>query len=176
MQPLGALVTCNTPPNSCISRSAVAGFVPFPAAFPRLWALLQDSSQEQASPALRKHTGVGWLHNSFPISCTFPALLEAPAAKCKQVSPLTPTPGAQPADTQPAAPLGHPASGCTLCQQPSFFHWVRPRPFLPLCGVIVPSPFPDKGPCAFVLGHSMQSHACRYLPAAQGELISISLC
>lgn len=94
------------------------------------------------------------------------ACSEAPAAKCKQVSPLTATPAAQPAVTQPAASLGHPASGCTLCQQPSFFQWVRPRPFLLLCEVIVPSPSPEMGPCAFVLGHgAVHAVPCMQTPA-----------
>lgn len=73
-----------------------------------------------------------------------------PAAKCN-VSPLTPTPAAQPAVTQPAAFPGRPASGCTLRRQPSFPQWVRLGPFLPRCGVILPSPSPEKGPCAFAL-------------------------
>lgn len=173
MQSLGALVISNRPPNSCIQECSGRICPLFLRHFPGSGPLLQDSSQDRASPALSKHAAGGWLHNSFPISCTLPGLLEAPAAKCKQVSPLTPTPAAQPAVTQPAASLGHPASGCTLRQQPSFFHWVRPRPLLSLCVVIVPSPSPEKGPVplCWVPGLSMQSHAGRHLPAAQGELI-----
>lgn len=48
---------------------------PFPLAFPGLWAPAAGQLSGRASPALSRHAGGGWLHNSFPISCTLPALL-----------------------------------------------------------------------------------------------------
>lgn len=136
--------------------------------------LPHDSSRDRASPALSKHAGGGRLHNSFPISCALQDPVDALAAKCN-VSPLTPTPAAQPAVTQPDGFPGPTASGCALRRQPSFSWRVRPGPFLPCCGVILPSPSLEKGPCAFALSRgTIRAVPCRQAPACLSGEVDIN--
>jgi len=155
--PWGDLDASSRPQNSSASRSVVAGFAPLMLQrFPGCGPPLQDSSRDLASPALSGHTGGGRLHNSFPVSRARQGLSEAPAAKCN-VSPLTPTPAAQPA-------VARPASGCALRLQPG--------PFPPRCGVGLPSPCPEKGPRAESRGRPcspMPAGTCLLLGGSQHE-------
>lgn len=169
--PVKPLGTSNRPPNSCTQECSGRICSLFLLHVLGSGPLVQDSCQSGLSPALNEHARGGWLHNSFPIICTLPGLLEAPAAKCKQVSPLTATPAAQPAVTQPAASLAtlHLPAPCAS-SHPFSSGWGQDLSF-PSAGSLSPH-LPQRRvpvPLCWVPGLSMQSHVCRHLPAAQGE-------
>lgn len=150
----------------------MAGFAPLLLQhFTGSGPLPQDSSQDQALPALSKHAGGGRLHNSFPISCALhgrsrPCL---PSVTCLLLHPhlqpslLSPNPPSFPAILHLPAP-------CTSS-----------RPFLsgrgldlsfPPAGSILPSPSLEKGPCAFALSRgAVCAVPCRQAPArCSGEV------
>lgn len=73
----GALLTSSRPPNSRIQERR-GRICPFSSSISRALGCSAPPAAGQlpgpASPAVSEPAGGGWLHNSFPISCTLPGL------------------------------------------------------------------------------------------------------